>query len=248
MPFTFAHPALVAPISKSRFGLSVTGLVIGSMIPDFEFIFRMKVGENIGHHWIGVLLFDVPFAFLLCLVFHQYIRDRLIENLPDWYQARFVRFVEVNWAAYARANKVKVLLSILLGIGTHLFWDAFTHHDGFFVELIPLLQRSVQFFQYIVPAYTLLQIASSVWGLWVVQSVISRLPVRQYMEADCPTYWPMITITAEVIFVVRLLFLPARHSFWDLFFAGMGSVIYALLAVSMLLRKRQFVSWQEQQP
>ncbi|SEF46838.1 protein of unknown function [Flavobacterium urumqiense] len=42
MPFTFSHPAIILPFLKNK-KLSATALIIGSMSPDFEYFFRMKM-------------------------------------------------------------------------------------------------------------------------------------------------------------------------------------------------------------
>ncbi len=247
MPFTFAHPAIVMPLSKSRFGLSVTGLVVGSMVPDFEFILRMRTGENIGHHWTGLLLFDVPLAVLLSFVFHQYVRDGLIQHLPYWYRVRLSRFMQNDWVAYARANPAQVLLSILIGIGSHLFLDAFTHSDGGFVTLIPYLQHEVTLGQQHLPVYLILQCISSAWGLGLVYRFMARMPVGPAaVIPDNPAYWSIIAPIAIDIFLIRMLLLPDYQRFWDTVFAGMGSIIYALLAVSMLRALWKRPIWQEQ--
>ena len=50
MPFTFSHPAIVLPFSKKWF--SLTALVTGSIIPDFEYFFKMKGHSDYGHNWM----------------------------------------------------------------------------------------------------------------------------------------------------------------------------------------------------
>ena len=244
MPFTFSHPAIVMPLSKSRVGLSATGLVVGSMVPDFEFIVRMKTGENIGHHWTGIFLFDLPMAFLLCFAFHQYVRAGLLQHLPTWYRVRFSRFVHINWIAYAKANPLRVLVSIGVGIGSHLFLDAFTHSNGLFVSLMPILQDSVYLFQQRLPVYLVLQLVSSVWGLWLVQGFIARMPVAEVPATpDYHTYWIAIVLSACGIALIRLLALTEAQTFWDVVFAGMGSVFYALLGVSIVRTVWNQATW-----
>lgn len=39
MPFTFSHPAIILPLSYlPKKWFSLTGLIIGSLIPDFEYL------------------------------------------------------------------------------------------------------------------------------------------------------------------------------------------------------------------
>lgn len=243
MPFTFSHPAIVMPLS-TRVGLSTTSLVVGSMVPDFEFIVQMKTGENIGHHWAGIFLFDLPMAFLLCFAFHQYVREELVQHLPTWYRKRFSRFARMDWTAYAKANPLRVFVAIGVGIGSHLFLDAFTHSNGLFVDLIPVLQGSVSLFQQRLPVYLVLQLVSSVWGLWLVQGFMARMPVAEAATTpDYPAYWSAIVLSACGILLIRLLASPEAQTFWDVVFAGMGSVFYALLGVSVIRTVRSRATW-----
>jgi len=49
MPFTFSHPAIVLPLATlRRQWISATGLIIGSITPDFEYFIRMKNTESTG--------------------------------------------------------------------------------------------------------------------------------------------------------------------------------------------------------
>ncbi|WP_220463965.1 DUF4184 family protein [Adhaeribacter radiodurans] len=44
MPFTFSHPAIVLPLTLLlRKWYSLTGLVIGSLTPDFEYFYQFSI-------------------------------------------------------------------------------------------------------------------------------------------------------------------------------------------------------------
>lgn len=59
MPFTFSHPAIVLPLtSLPKRCISVTGFVIGSLTPDFEYFIRMKVKSEYSHTISGLFWFD----------------------------------------------------------------------------------------------------------------------------------------------------------------------------------------------
>ena len=72
MPFTFSHPAIVLPLlnrNKSRILFSSTGLVIGSIIPDFESFIRFDQHKQYSHTWLGIFWFDLPLAILFSFIF-----------------------------------------------------------------------------------------------------------------------------------------------------------------------------------
>src|SRR3954469_13296912 len=101
MPFTFAHPAIVLPlINKNRKFFSATGLVIGSIIPDFEAFIRLNVNKPYSHTWLGMFWFDLPLGLIAAFVFHDLVRDPLIRNLPGFLGDKFARFIHFQWNRY----------------------------------------------------------------------------------------------------------------------------------------------------
>lgn len=234
MPFTLAHPAIVLPLTRLPYRLSLTALVAGSMVPDFEFFLQMREVENIGHKWYGIFLFDFPLALLFCFLFHNLLKGSLIINLPAFYKNRFTPMVGFNWNKYAKENPVNVVVSIFTGIATHIFWDGFTHFDGFFVEWFPLLQMKAGFGKFEMPVYFLLQILFSLLGIRVIQKAVHALPEHNNgsaSEADV-VYWPLYCILLAVILLIRLAGWPQYNSFWGVFMAVMGGICYAWLLVS----------------
>lgn len=50
MPFTFSHPSIVLPLTYlPKKWISLTGIVIGSLTPDFEYFLRMKIQSTYSH-------------------------------------------------------------------------------------------------------------------------------------------------------------------------------------------------------
>lgn len=238
MPFTLAHPALVMPLGKSRYRLSLTALLAGSIAPDFEFYFQMREVENVGHHWYGIILFDFPAALLFCFLFHNLLRNLFVANLPAAYRNRFSRFVNYNWNKYAAKNKWTVLLSLIIGIVSHILWDGFTHHDGLFVKMLPALAGNTDIMYVNVPVYFLLQVIFSIAGMWIVLTAINNMPVKSCneMNEQNKIYWPAFVILLSFILMVRLVLWPQYNSFWGVFLAVMGGICYSWIVVSVLLK------------
>lgn len=123
MPFTFSHPAIILPLKYlPRKWFSLTGLIVGSLTPDFEYFIRMKVQSNYSHTVYGILWFDLPLAILLSFIFHNIIRDDLFKNVPKNIQSRILVYAEFNWNNYFKRNWVVIIVSTLIGITSHLFW------------------------------------------------------------------------------------------------------------------------------
>jgi hypothetical protein len=237
MPFTFAHPAIILPLTKSK-RFSITALIAGSLVPDFEFFFQMREVENIGHHWYGVLLFDFPVALTCCFLFHNLLRNTLVINLPASFRNRLAYGLDFDWNKYARTNKWNISLSLFIGIASHILWDGFTHYDGLIVKMFPVLAAKTSVAGFDIPVYYLLQLVFSVMGLLVVIHVIFRLP-QQPSETTGEKnkwYWPLFLVTLSIILGIRLFGWPEYNSFWSIFMAVMGGICYTWILVSVLFK------------
>ncbi len=238
MPFTLAHPAVVIPLGQSGLKLSMTGLIIGSMVPDFEFFFMMREIENIGHKWFGIVLFDLPLSYFIAYLFHNLLRNGVIDHLPNFYRQRFRGVKSFQWNQYAWKNKWRVFSSIMIGIISHFGLDAFTHHDGLFVEAMPFLARGIPISQYVVPLYFILQILFSLLGMFVVHLQVLRMPVHMNeplaFDNSTTSYWTAFGFLFVFIVATRLALWPEWNTFGGVLIAIMGSLLYSWFAVSLL--------------
>lgn len=203
MPFTFSHPSLFLPLTKvQQKWFSLTTLIIGSMIPDFEYFIRMRIQSDYSHTFLGVFWFDLPLTILVAFLFHNVIRNSLYDNLPYALQDRLKTFNKFRWNDYFSKNWLVVIVSALIGIFSHLLWDSFTHDGAYFVERIPTLQNSFLS----VPVYKILQHGSSLVGMLVTLFVLWRLPIQVVERTRISVYyWLLFVLIVVVIVVVRLL-------------------------------------------
>jgi hypothetical protein len=249
MPFTFAHPALVIPFKKWGKPLSLTGLIMGSMSPDFEFFLRMKVGENISHHGYGIFIFDIPVSLFLCYLFHNQVRDLLLENLPTFFRSRLQAFHAFPWNSYAKENFLWVLLSINIGILSHFLSDSFTHVDGFFVQVLPLLNQDILYFGIQLPVYLLLQILSSLGGLIYIYYYIQNLPNKPQETNALSSrilYWSLWIGLSLSVLSLRWVLWTGYKPFWDIIMSIMGSGMWGLWISSLILRNQKLMIWLEE--
>ncbi len=132
MPFTFAHPAVVLPFRLfPRRWVSWTGLIIGSLTPDFEGFIHLGGPKVVSHSWAGMFWWDLPVGLALCFIFHLLFRDLLIDQLPGFLRRRVVQYRRFDWLGYVRKNAPVFLISLLLGIASHLLLDRLTHTDTY---------------------------------------------------------------------------------------------------------------------
>ena len=124
MPFTLAHPLGALPFKwiKPQW-FSTTGLVVGSMAPDYEYFLKMQLGPTIGETFWGAIFFDFPLAFLFALVFHLLIKRPLIHNLPQPYDRYYSGYAQTSFLTYLGKHWLVFITSIMIGIATHFLLD-----------------------------------------------------------------------------------------------------------------------------
>lgn len=207
MPFTFSHPAIVLPLTfLPRQWFSLTGLVIGSLTPDFEYFLRMRIQSDYSHTVSGLFWFDLPLGILLAFIFHNIVRDNLFDNLPTILKSRLTKFKQFDWNNYFKKNWLVVAISVLIGAASHIFWDSFTHDHGYFVQTIPVLTNTVDILGRQVPTLKILQHSSTLLGGLVIAFALFKIvPDKNVTGQLNIKYWGILTTLTLTIIAVRLL-------------------------------------------
>lgn len=234
MPFTFSHPAAVLPATylPKRY-YSLTGLIIGSMTPDFEYFMRLSVKSLYSHTWAGLFWFDLPLGLLAAFVFHDVIRDPLYFNTP-LFQRRLLPFTTFRWNLYFRKNWMVVLLSILVGGATHILWDSLTHRN----RLIPALNTIYIINGNPLTVFEMLQRFSTVLGGAIVLYAFYKLPpVGPRSNNIQPAYWISFAVTFFLILIGRAWYVHGIQSVQEFAVVGIGA-FFASLIIAPLLTKR----------
>ncbi len=238
MPFTFSHPAIVLPANRmsSQF-YSMTGLVIGSMTPDFEYFIRMNLGSIFSHTLHGLFYFDLPIGLVLCFVFHDLVRDDLVNNLPAGLYERFYALKNFDWNTHYRKKWPVVLLSIVIGAVSHILWDSFTHPCGYFVLKLPILQTRIHLTGFTITVYDFLQQISSVIGLVVVFFFIYRIPKmnvdRNHFKSPYRIY---IVCIVSGIMVLRLIFGLSLSQYGNVIASLISAFFISIIITPIIIR------------
>ncbi|MBX7204043.1 MAG: DUF4184 family protein [Bacteroidia bacterium] len=207
MPFTFSHPAIVLPLTYlPKKWFSLTGLVIGSLTPDFEYFLRMRIESNYSHTIDGIFWFDLPLGLLAAFIFHNIVWGSLFCNLPQVLKSRFLVFKQFDWNGHFKRNWLVVTISILIGASSHIFWDSFTHDHGYFVQTIPTLTNKANLFGTQIPVLKMLQHSSTLMGGLVIAFTIYKLPANKIENGKINfKYWLIVFGLTLTIITVRLL-------------------------------------------
>ncbi len=240
MPFTFSHPAIVLPLNcLSKKWFSLTGLVIGSMIPDFEYFLRMRIQSNYSHTMVGLFWFDLPLGILVAFIFHNIVRNSLIDNLPHFLNARFGVFKEVNWNKYVVRNWFILILSILIGAGSHLLWDSFTHDNGYFVQTLPALTKAIEISGMQILVLKMLQHGSTLIGGLVIIYTIYRMPVEENVKVRINAmYWVVFIAIILIVLLIRLLGGLDFRQYGNLIVSGISAGLLSFILTPCLVRKK----------
>jgi len=237
MPFTFCHPAIVLPLNRIK-GLSLTGLIAGSVAPDFEYFIRMTDKRIYTHNWSGVLWIDTPLALLLTFLFHLLVRNQLINNAPIRFQKRLKRYENFNWVIYFKKHWLLVALSAALGAYSHLIWDGFTHETGYFVKYLPFLASAIPIGTLQLEVHLLLQILSSILGALVIYYALWQIPVDKSAKVNTSyfRFWKRVILLSIIVFSFRLL-LGISSEIEDIVIPAISAVLVALVITAIIFKK-----------
>ncbi len=145
--------------------LVLSALVTGSLAPDFHYFLDLGPHGHFSHSIIGAFVYSLPVSLMLLWVFQQIMKLPLISLSPEPVQQRLIGLAaSFRWGPWRRF--LLILFALLVGIFSHLAWDAFTHDRGFVVRNIPdLRSRALEDFGTHRPLYNVLQHASSLLGM-----------------------------------------------------------------------------------
>lgn len=236
MPFTFSHPAIILPLTYlPKRWVSVSALVIGSLTPDFEYFIRMRINSQFSHYNVGLFWFDVPLGLLLTFIFHQLVRNPLIDNLPLFLKSRVIHYQSFDWLQHFRQYWLTILISLVIGAVSHIFWDRFTHHHGYFVDLIPALNKHYYLFYHSIVGYRIVQHASTLLGALCIAIVVLQLPKNPGVSSIFNLkFWGICSTVALFVLIMRVLFsntsFQVGHMVASMITAGMiGLVISSVV-------------------
>lgn len=165
MPFTISHAAAALPFRRTR--LIMSAVVVGCFAPDFEYFNPLGHHSSFGHTLPGVFELDLPLGLVVLWMFHRFAREPLADCLPDGARERLDPHPTSPFESLSRF--AITVFSLLVGIATHILWDAFTHSRTWITDNVNLLDKVL-----LLPLFgprpldDILQYFSSAFGLVVI--------------------------------------------------------------------------------
>lgn len=178
MPFTPSHIAAALPFVRTP--LPVAPLVIGTMAPDVPYFIPVRVPRDLTHSLLGIPTVDLAITVALVLLWYAVLRAPVVDLLPAAIRER-MRAPDLG--RFRRPGVVALgVLAALLGILTHLVWDAFTHSSSSLVQAVPFLHARLGPFE----VSSWLQYVSSIGGLLAV-ALWARSWARRAVRVPSPS-------------------------------------------------------------
>lgn len=185
MPFTPSHAVVALPFVRTP--LVPAAIAIGAMTPDLP-IFLRGVGlrYSVTHSWAW-LPATMLVALALLLVWRCVLRPAardlvpgvLAERLPDGWDAGARESARETFALHrpgvapgkiSLGSILLLIVSLAIGVASHIAWDLFTHLDRWGMQVFPVLAQDwgplvgYKWLQYASSALGLLIIG--IWALW----------------------------------------------------------------------------------
>lgn len=239
MPFTLAHPALVLPLKYlPKKWISVTALVIGSVIPDAESYLRMYAEKNLTHSWPGFFIFGLPVGLFLSFVFHNVVRNTLIDNLPGFIFRRLAPFKLFNWNDRFKQHWHIIILCMIVGGGSHFLWDSFSEFDGWLHQQMPVLRGNILIGEHQLEIAYLIQYISTLAGLLVVLVFFLLLPSSNTNRPSPVSlkFWLTVVVVATLILIPRKIKLPV-NSMDDTIIAILSAATLSLILACLIFQR-----------
>jgi hypothetical protein len=179
MPFTPSHAVVALPFLRTP--LAPAAIAVGAMAPDLPLFVRglpLHYGRTHDLLWLPA---TVLLALGLLLVWRCALRPAARELSPRWLAARLPESWDDTAGAAARETlavrrrggagslvsgrgMMLLVVSLLLGVVSHIVWDLFTHAGRWGVTVLPALQEQWGPYE----GFRWLQHGSSVLGLAII--------------------------------------------------------------------------------
>lgn len=214
MPFTPSHAVVALPFLRTP--LVPAAIAVGAMTPDLPlFVGGLGLRYGTTHAWASLPL-TVLVAAALLLVWRCLLRPAARDLSPDWLAQRLPALWDRGPAAALRETfpsprgTAWLVLSLALGVASHILWDLFTHEGRAGVDLIPALDEPWG----PLTGYKWLQYGSGIVGLvvigvwailWVKGRDAAATPHRVLASGVRRAWWISLPVFLLVAWVLGLL-------------------------------------------
>ncbi|MBD7958295.1 DUF4184 family protein [Microbacterium sp. Sa4CUA7] len=220
MPFTPSHAVVALPFIRTP--LVPAAVAVGAMTPDLPLFVRgTGITYATTHSWSGLVV-TVVVAFVLLLAWRCLLRPAVRELSPTWLAAR----LPLEWDMPAReavldtvgadsrhprgrGYPLLLVVSLLIGVVSHIVWDAFTHEGRWGLAMIPALDEpwgpllGFKWMQYASGVVGLVVIA--IWAaLWLGRRAERSAVARVLPPVARVAWWVSLPVVLAVAWAIGL--------------------------------------------
>ena len=270
MPFPFfAHQAPVLPLKLAMpRRWSGTGLVLGSMAPDFgAFLIANGTPSAMWHRPSGVLLLCLPTALVAYWLVTRLVAEPVARQVPmlGGFRLKAVGYVAAQPTSLA--HWLTVAASIAVGAGTHVGWDLFTQRGSRLARRLPFLDRPLlTIAEQDIVGSDVLWALSTMLGALVTTAALwhigrhdllrrwaeareagSTARVAPYAPPATRSFWTLILGAAVVAFAATYVTRPLGFYWhdkatWVLVFLRGSAIVFLVGCIAIARERRAFAS------
>ena len=212
MPFTPSHAVVALPFLRTP--LVPAAVAIGAMTPDLPLFVRGLPVSYALTHSIAWLPVTVVVAAVLLLVWRCVLRPAVRELSPTWLARRLPSEWDAGAGAALRetfpitgvpartswSGILLLILSLAIGVLSHIVWDLFTHEGRWGTDILPVLEEQwgpLTGFRWLQHGSSVLGLAVlAIWAIaWLRRRAVQPDPPRSLPDAARAVWWLSLPAT-----------------------------------------------------
>lgn len=197
MPFTPSHAIVALPFVRTP--LIPAAIAVGAMTPDLPLFVRGTPLTYAFTHTPENIVWTMLIAFVLFVTWWVLLRPAAGDLVPapvrrrlpqSWWLSPALALREVVGVGQSRGHLPLVVVSLLVGVLSHIVWDAFTHEGRWGLVIAPALAEQWG----PLPGYKWLQYCSGIGGVAVIVVWAMIWLLRREPIATPPSPLPRVVV------------------------------------------------------
>lgn len=161
----------------------------------------------------------------------------MIQNLPLFLKSRFYPYLYFDWKPHFNKHFIIVIISVIIGAFSHIFWDNFTHSDGYFVNKFAFFHQKINLLNWSIPVFKIFQHSSTILGGLIIFISILKLPKLQTVSNITPKYWLLIVFITLCMVAIQGYQMSDLSLFGNLIAAGIFGILLSMIVVPFCIKE-----------
>ena len=239
MSFTISHAAAALPFYKSK--LCLPAIIVGCMVPDFEYFIYFDYIRRGAHSIYGLFYFCIPIGLIILFLYYNVWRYIIADLCPDFIRNRLLTLNQDKYSFMPIKRFAIITISIIIGAILHDAWDMISHNFGRGTKLFPWLLDNVPYLH--IQWWALFYALGTIVGMFMLMvALVVKLANTQPATNITPRVLPNKAATIAII-VIGIIFsiafawrVPKYQNYQvvrNLAFFVLGTINYSIIAISL---------------